>query len=83
MKEDEWELIRILENFCPYQNINHVIHYLFFFLHCLSKIWDKKVQKFVDREQLAFVVAVSGISGNRNGFFQRYVLERKVKCSNE
>lgn len=44
MKEDEWELIRILENFCPYQNISHVIHYLFFFLHCLSKIWDKKVQ---------------------------------------
>lgn len=75
-------LIRILENFCPCQNISLVIQYFFPFTVC-PRCGTKKVQKFVDWEQLAFVVAVSGISGNRNGFIQWCVLERKVKCSNE
>ena len=74
-------LIRILENFCPCQNISLVIQYFFPFTVCPSCGTKKVQKKFVDWEQLAFVVAVSGISGNRNGFFQWYVLERKVKCS--
>lgn len=34
-------------------------------------------KKSVDGEQLAFSVAVSGISGNRNGFFEGVFLKEK------
>lgn len=41
------------------------------------------LKKFIDWEQLASVVVASGISGNRNDFFQWYILERKGTCSEE
>lgn len=53
------------------------IWFTVFFLHCLSQIWKKNAKEVCWLEQLAFLVAVSGISGNRNGFFEGLFLKEK------
>lgn len=71
MKEDEGKLVRSMENLCPCQDINHVMDWFFSSLS-VPDLGGKMQKKFIDWEQLAFVVAVSGISGNQNGFSRVY-----------